>query len=582
MALSSLVRVGSWISTHKSRVASAVERLLRNKLDERVSVADFGAVADYSLAETSAYTDSTEAFRAAAVWSASTGNPVHIPPAERQGFGYYISGEIPMTPGASLDNPASPGLAARFVGAGKGKTFIFVDNRVSDFVLFSVYTTSGYPTSFGLVGASILPIERSSDELSKGTFLLNSGTNMAVVHDIFVDRGFRRGIDNVNGRSGTWTELTSLRDVWIRYCTEFDLGFRLHSIGPNGEVNVAPYSDSSFAGNFMDNVELEARNGGCCIFIDEKVHLYNSDWSAVMHTADAVSYFIKNKGTRHRSTDRLSFEGEGSCVNQGGYDNMSGSWAIQSTSGVMKFTDTINPFVVNASLIGPVTLKHSSFTTGAPAIKKVESLRPYRNTNPSRQIVGLTGDNIESAGYICYGDGPTKTNGFGILSASFKGKLEDIRLRYLLAASGLYTLDDAWNLDHMSPTNSTGPQLQITKSGYHHGKKGYRYTASASANASSQTVSVQLADLPDDAPFHFSVRVRGTGVEYTSIFVAQKGRNNNNGIGVFLGATIAVGPSSGWVAPGNLRVSDSGLMTFQLTTPVDVSISIIMDGIGNY
>ncbi|MBX9243099.1 hypothetical protein, partial [Klebsiella pneumoniae] len=82
--------------------------------------------------------------------------------------------------------------------------------------------------------------------------------------------------------------------------------------------------------------------------------------------------------------------------------------------------------------------------------------------------------------------------------------------------------------------------------------------------------------------FHFSVRVRGTGVEHTSIFVAQKGRNTNNGIGVFLGATIAVGPSSGWVAPLNLRVSDSGLMTFQLTTPVDVSISIIMDGIGNY
>lgn len=580
MALSSLVKVGSWISTHKSRVASAVERLLRNKLDERVSVADFGAVADYSLAETSAYTDSTEAFRAAAVWSASTGNPVHIPPAERQGFGYYISGEIPMTPGASLDNPASPGLAARFVGAGKGKTFIFVDNRVSDFVLFSVYTTSGSPTSFGLIGASVLPIERSSDALSKGTFLLNSGTNMAVVHDVFVDRGFRRGIDNVNGKSGTWTELHSLRDVWIRYCTEFDIGYRLAYIGPNGEVDQSPYSDSSFAGSAMHGVELESRNGGACVSIGSKVHLYNSKWDAVMHTADSSGIFIKNLGTRHRSTDILSFEGEGYCVNQGGYDIMSGSWYIQSSSGNMKYQDSTYPMVINMNSTTPTTLTDSSFTAGAPAITKVTSLRPNRDLNPTRQFVGLTGDNIESAGYVCYGDGPTKTNGFAILSAAFGSRLAALKLRYMLSASGIYTLDDAWGLDHMSPTK-TGGQLRITKSGYHHGHRGYVYTKSVTGTGA-QTVTFQLDSLQDNVPATLALRIRGDGIEHTSIWAIQWGINGNNASGTRYGVPMAVGPSTGWVAPTSMTISDTGVCTFTFTTPVAVTVTAYMDGICHY
>lgn len=581
MALTKATRVSSSLAYFKHKV-SGLTRILEDIFYDRPSIRDFGAEPDYRLGMTSGFTDSTEAFRQAAIYSSTTGKTVRIPAAEQQGSGYYISGTVPMTPGATIDNPISPGLAAAFEGDGKGHTFIFVDNTMNAFPLFTAYTTSGSPTTLKIKGLSVLPIERSSDALSKGTFLVNSGTNMAVVHDIFVDRGFARGIDNVNGKAGTWTELTSLRDVWIRYCTEFDIGFRLNSIGPNGEVDSAPYSDSSFAGNFMDNVELESRNGGKCIAIGPKVHLYNSDWSAVMHTSDNTGIFIENKGTRHRSSDNLSFEGEGYCVNQGAYDAMTGGWAIQSTSGVMKFQNTTIPVVIDTNLITPTTLTHTSFTTGAPAITKVESLRPSRNSNPNRQFVGLTGTNVESAGYICYEDGPTKTNGFAVLSAANGTTLAGIRLRYILSASGIYTQDNAWNIDHMSPTNATGAQLQITKSGYHHGKKGYRYTASASANPSSQTVSVQLDDLPDDAPFYLSVRVRGTGVEHTSIFVAQKGRNTNNGIGVFLGATIAVGPSSGWVAPLNLRVSDSGLMTFQLTTPVDVSISIIMDGIGNY
>lgn len=581
MALTHATKVGSGLAYFKHKI-SGLTRILEDIFYDRPSVLDFGAKPDYRLGMASGFTDSTEAFRQAAIFSSTTGKTVRIPAADQQGSGYYISGTVPMTPGATIDSPINAGLAAAFEGDGKGHTFVFVDNTVNDFPLFTAYTMSGSPTSLKIKGMSVLPIERSNDDLYKGTFLINSGTNMAVVHDIFVDRGFARGIDNVNGKAGTWTELTSLRDVWIRYCKEFDIGFRLHSIGPRGEVNVAPYSDSSFAGNFMDNVELEARNGGCCIFIDEKVHLYNSDWSAVMHTADVNSYFIKNKGTRHRSTDNLSFEGEGSCVNQGGYDNMSGGWAIQSRSGVMKFKDTTNPFVVDSSLIGPVTLKHSSFTTGAPAIKKVESLRPCRNNNPSRQIVGLTGDNIESAGYICYEGGPTKTNGFGILSSAFNGKLEDVRLRYLLAASGLYVIDDAWNIDHMSPTNSDGTQFRITKSGFHHGKKGYRYQTSISANSSEQTVSIKVDDLPADAPFHLSILVRGDNVEHNSIFVAQKGRNANNGIGIYLGATRAVGPSSNWVSPNNLTVSDQGVVSFKIKTPVNVSISVIMDGIGNY
>ncbi|WP_188876211.1 hypothetical protein [Sphingobacterium alkalisoli] len=578
--LTKLTKVTTSLVAYRSKIANTISRLLTYKVDEILSVDDFGAVADYSLGMTNGFTDSTEAFRKAAEYSALSGRPVKVVSSGSPSVGYYINGTVNMTPGATIDSPAAPSRAARFIGDGKGKSFIFVNNT-DDYPLFTAFTTSGYPTSFGIIGLSIVPINRDSGQ--NATFLINSGTNMAILHDIFVDRGFKRGIDNVNGKSGTWTELTSMKDVWIRYCTEFDIGFRLNSVGPNGEVDVSPYSDSSFAGHYMHNCELEARGGGKCIYIAPKVHLYNSSWDAVMHTSDSSSFFIVNEGVRHRSYDRLGIEGEGYFTNTGGYDNMSGSWFIQSTSGNIKELNSTRPFVIGNNYISDTTLTDTSFTTGAPAITKVAGLRPNRNSNPNRCFVGLTGNNIESAGYVGYGSGATKTNGFGILSADNGTTLAGLRLRYMLSLSGIYTIDDAWNLDHMSPIQTNGGgQIRITKSGYHHGRRGYRYTSSASASGSAQTVSIQLDELYDQTPFNMSIRLRGTGVDHTTVWLASWGRNGVNGTGTKLATPFNVGPGTGFAVPSNVSISDSGLLTFSITVPVDVSIVILVDGIVHY
>ncbi|WPH68645.1 hypothetical protein [Stenotrophomonas phage BUCTxx100] len=540
-----------------------------------LTVLDFGAIPNYYNGVVSYY-NSTASFKAAAKYSATNRVSVHIPASEKAGQGYYVDDEIGLNSlPSSYASPGNPGLVASLRGDGKNKTLLFWNNK-ADKVLFSCYTTSGYPTALEISGFSLLPI----DQTGVGTAIRLSGTNQARIFDIFMGLGLDIGIDQVNGVHNTWTELSHFTDIWIRYPKTAGLYYRLLTVGPNGEKDTASTSDSSFSGDTLDNVNIEINStNGAGIKIGIGVHLYNSFWRAIINAASG-SYFIYNEGSRNRSTDFIQMEGEAGVFTSGWY-NVTGGWTLQSQSGVLKDSST-EVFVIGNDYMTPKKLTSTSISDNALPTLSVDRIKVPSNVTPARTMIGISGSNIESIGTISYSGGNNKLNGFGIFSSAYQGKLEEARLHYMLSLGGIYSTMSAMVFDHFSPTNSDGNQLSITKNGLHRGKMGLMYSLSVNASASAQTITQVLSPLSYDSTFDIVITMKGSGVDYTQNWVACWGRNGNNSNGTKIADPLKVGPSSGWVPPQSLTVSDAGVLSFTLTTPVNLTIRIQMIGKGAY
>jgi hypothetical protein len=108
-----------------SETGPTQRRRLAERFGDRITVKDFGAVADYNVA-TGAGTDNTEAFQAALTWASTYGKTVHIPPGK-----YKIDSGLTLNHDETVINDeysanVSTGLRGALVGAGSQTTVLYI------------------------------------------------------------------------------------------------------------------------------------------------------------------------------------------------------------------------------------------------------------------------------------------------------------------------------------------------------------------------------------------------------------------------------------------------------------------------
>ena len=179
----------------------AVNRTVTNKLQDSISVKDFGAKGDGT-------TDDTAAFNAATAYALANGvGRIYIPDPVL-GQGYKITATIACSNGTN---------AVKFIGAQNGTTRIWSYVTGTTPVFSFVGSPSGYYGA-GVQSLSIIAKNAASDYSARnsGSAIKLSGTIGVIIDDVYI-QDYTYGVWLYNATS-LYTELTKL-NIHTQYCS---------------------------------------------------------------------------------------------------------------------------------------------------------------------------------------------------------------------------------------------------------------------------------------------------------------------------------------------------------------------------
>jgi hypothetical protein len=259
--------------TYNEGGTGAVNRVLTSRLQDYVSVKDFGAVGDGT-------TDDTTAFKNAIAEAAGNFQHIFVP----SGF-YVISDTLNLNPNNASPIGGATGLfGTRVVGDETMATRILFKPASSTTPLFLIVGTSGNNTDQGVENIYIQPFDSSYNRMGIGVELRGACfANITNVYAIELKDGFN--INNTGG-AGVFSEFNLLRNCRTVYCTR---GFVLDS--SNG--------DTSFHGTNFDrcicNIGQTSGDKGLALIgtSGNSVYLYNSHVDiAFFGNNSATAYMI--------------------------------------------------------------------------------------------------------------------------------------------------------------------------------------------------------------------------------------------------------------------------------------------------
>ncbi|CAK6596631.1 tail spike protein [Klebsiella phage vB_Kpn_K13PH07C1L] len=241
----SVTRLTSSLVRWKSKLANAIQRSLSSKMEESLSVLDFGAVADYN-PTTKTGTDNTQAFRnAVAAAIAQNIRNVYAPGGPSA---YMTTGEINLGGEGFTGGEGSRDVwrgitqGVHFFGDGPYSTIIAFNPPNTDAPCFSARGGWGTHSPRALSKLAIEPVNWADyNATSSGTGVLLQGCCFVPVTDVHIGR-FHRGIHFWNKLQGTddptntftkgdFTEFNRITRVRVFNC-DIDIDYQV-SLGNN-------------------------------------------------------------------------------------------------------------------------------------------------------------------------------------------------------------------------------------------------------------------------------------------------------------------------------------------------------------
>lgn len=556
------IGAGAWIDrtdvTLRGELLSSVLTTREDEFSLRdiISVADFGAVADYDISTKTINTNSTEAFKRALTYAKNFNAQLLVPNAPR-GKAYYINETLYPYGYSGVGTNPSGMYGPLLLGQSRQGAYLVFDLPANHIGLH-FYGTSGSPSNMGYKNLTIRP-----HVVGVGIGVCEQGPCCLESDNIDI-QDFQVNLAISNGDSpGIFTEFGTHRRLWLKDATEANIRIRRDG------------GDASFHGLNLENVIINNVTGGIGIDIGSGCNVYNSSWHVNIFGASGTT-LILNNGARS-GDDRIYFEGNGAVINNGSWVT-SGHWRVENSTGVLTDTSTV-PFCVS-SYITPQTPADSNLTS--IGVTAIEATKPFANSALSNDLFRLRGNNVEAVGYAGYAGGVSERQGFAMCSWAFGNKIKDILIRSIWHLTGVTSFISAFKLNY---NGQSGTQLSINSTGFHTGQQGRTASASIPANAGvSQSVSVSGSNMPQAGKQTLiSLRLTASGAAHdTSYLYAVASNPYGSSSTATLISSNAFVTGSGFVAPSSVQVNSSGVFQFNVTTSLALTASLNIVGIGVY
>lgn len=556
------IGAGAWVDrtdmTLRSELLSSVLTAREDAFSLRdiISVADYGAIADYDIATKAINSNSTWAFKQAISAAKAVNGTVYIPAAPR-GKAYYINETIYPYEFSGIGTNPSGYYGPMLVGENRQGAYLVFDLNQNE-IGIHIYGTSGGPSNLGYKNLTIRP-----HASGVGIGVCEQGP-CVITAENFDIQDFDINLKLSNGtEAGIFTEFGTHRRGWLKNGVTADLQFRRDG------------GDASFHGANFEHIIINTKYGSIGVDIGTGCNVYNSTWHMNLF-GETGATFILNNGARS-GDDRMYFEGTASVINNNAWVT-SGHWRVENATGVL--TDASSaPFCVS-SYITPQSPADSNLT--GIGVTTITATTPFENSAPSNDLFRLRGSNVEAVGYAGYAGGVSERQGFAMCSWASGSKIKDILIKSMWHLAGMTSFISAFKLNY---NGQSGTQLSINSTGFHTGQQGK--TASVTIDpmgAVSQTVYVPGSNMPVAGKQTLvSLRLTAPGAAHdTSYLYAVAASPYGSSSEATLISSNAFVTRSGFVAPSSVKINSSGSFQFTVSTSLTLTASLNIVGIGVY
>ena len=525
-------------------------------LRDIISVADYGAIADYDIATKAINSNSTWAFKQAISAAKAVNGTVYIPAAPR-GKAYYINETIYPYEFSGMGTNPSGYYGPMLVGENRHGAYLVFDLNQNE-IGIHIYGTSGGPSNLGYKNLTIRP-----HASGVGIGVCEQGP-CVITAENFDIQDFDINLKLSNGtEAGIFTEFGTHRRGWLKNGVTADLQFRRDG------------GDASFHGANFEHIIINTKYGSIGVDIGTGCNVYNSAWHMNLF-GETGATFILNNGARS-GDDRVYFEGTAAVINNGSWST-SGHWRVENATGVLADAST-KPFCIS-SYISPQSPADTNLT--GLGFSTIEATKPLSNGDPSNDLLRLRGSNAEGLAFAGYGGGTFERQGIAICSWAYGDLIKDIKVRSFWHLNGITSFQPSFKLQY---SGQSGTQLSINSTGFHTGQQGK--TASVTINpmgAVSQTVYVPGSHMPVAGQQTLvSLRLSAPSAAHdTSYLYAVAANPYDSSSAATLISSNAFVTGSGFVAPSSVQVNSSGLFQFNVTTSLNLTASLNIVGIGVY
>lgn len=490
-------------------------------------------------------TDNTAAFQQALLDAQAVNGEV-LAPSPENGKAYLVTKTL-----YPVVNKNDLWRGASIVGDGKFSTKIIYDG--GDTPCIHVLGTSGWPSNISLEGISLYS---ANDFVGEG-WKLQGLTGVSLKN--FAAYRFGTNLSFSNGsRAGIFTEFNFIEDGWLE----------------NGAINIKfrkDGGDGSFHGISLNNIINNNTPGQTGLDVGAGCVIYNADWQQVTFFGNTGVQWILNNGTRN-GFETLYFEGNGTVTNNGTWST-AGHWRVQSNTGIIKDTSSI-PFF-NSGYITPTKPADPNFSTAG--FNSLEAINPLTNSQASRGLMRLRGNNAEAMVITGYGSGNFESQGLAIVSQSANSAVSQVTLRQLIHLNGITSFRPEYVIKYAGGPN----QLSINSTNSHTGVMGRKTAGTVPKSAAQQTITTDLALPATNQTFVLSVHLYTTDGAHRHVasYVGASVTGSASQTALLIAShsdSAITFPSAAFV------VLEGGLLRFAVTTSVDINYEIKALGVGVY
>lgn len=528
--------------------SGAIARTVQSKLEEYLSVTDFGAKGN-------GVDDDTNAFKAAITAAMATGRKnVFVPVGD-----YVISDELDLN--GSVFPERFSGVA--LIGEDVRFSRIRFKPAATNSICISLRGGSGTHTNKYVKSLTIEPFDASYNEMGRGIYI--DGQCFAVVSEIVCTR-LDTGIHITNTHPGSFSEFNTFDTIRLLECHK----------GITFEVNGGR---ESFHGTRCWGVEINVPANGYGIYsrgISDVCYIYNSYFFVQLfgNNGDAPGTRF---GIYAENTNTQTCFGEITCEGDITLKaTANGQWQMQGDFANVNTTyydaPTYGQFLFNRVRNGS-TFANASISSYSPSI--FDPNLTDQNTNGDfPAIFKMTGSNFGSIGIASYA---FAGNGTFFGSIGFNDRLEDFN-------PGLRISQDGTTIQGYSPSglqlrDSSGANEQLLLS---NGRTGGRIGRSldysvAAAAGSPQNISTITNAAADRASIVF-VRIAGSGLDYRRLLVMNHNGSGSPGYVAELAALVSLIPAG--VSGISFSVNSSGTLVVSITTNINATIQCRELGLG--
>ena len=556
------IGAGAWVDRTdvalRSELLSSVLTTREDAFSLRdiISVADYGAIADYDIATKEINSNSTGAFKQAISAAKAVNGVVYIPAAPR-GKAYYINETIYPYEFSGMGTNPSGYYGPMLVGENRQGAYLVFDLNQNE-IGIHIYGTSGGPSNLGYKNLTIRP-----HTSGVGIGVCEQGP-CVITSENFDIQDFDINLKLSNGtEAGIFTEFGTHRRGWLKNGVTADLQFRRDG------------GDASFHGANFEHIIIDTKYGSIGVDIGTGCDVYNSTWHMNLF-GETGATFILNNGARS-GDDRMYFEGTAPVINNNEWVT-SGHWRVENATGVLT-DESSAPFCVS-SYITPQSPADSNLTS--IGVTTITATTPFANSAPSNDLFRLRGSNVEAVGYAGYAGGVSEQQGFAMCSWAFGSKIKDILIKSMWHLAGITSFISAFKLNYKG---QSGTQLSINSTGFHTGQQGK--TASVTIDSMggvSQTVYVPGSNvLVAGKQTLVSLRLKASNATHDTSYLYAVALNpyGSSSTSTLISSNAFV-TGSGFVAPSSVMINSSGGFQFDVSTKIALTASLNIVGIGVY